>query len=61
VRGKHHHGGYFLGMRATLAPPPAGAPSLTAPPTCAGPCDGPTRPIAIDRSFLMVFAADFGG
>jgi hypothetical protein len=50
-----------MGMRVTLAPPPPGSPSLTAPPTCAGPCDGPSRPIGIDRSILFVIAGDFGG
>jgi hypothetical protein len=59
-RGEHHHGGWYLGVRATLAPPPPDAPALTAPPTCAGPCDGPSRPIGIDRSILFVTGASFG-
>lgn len=60
VRGERHHGGWYMGMRVTLAPPPPNAPALTAPPSCAGPCDGPTRPLGIDRSILFVMAVDFG-
>jgi hypothetical protein len=60
MRGTRHHGGFFMGVRATLANAPrmVGPPP---PPTCAGPCDGPTGPIGIDRSILFVMAVDFGG
>jgi len=60
LRGTRHHGGWFMGMRVTLASPPRMS-GPTAPPTCAGPCDGPTGPLGIDRSILFVTAVDFGG
>jgi len=60
LRGLHHHGGWFMGMRVTLASPPR-MEGPTPAPTCAGPCDGPTGPIGIDRSILFVTAVDFGG
>jgi hypothetical protein len=58
-RGPHHHGGYSLAARLTLASQPDGAP--TPPAACAGPCDGPSRPLQIDRSVMGMFTAIFGG
>ncbi|HEY1558921.1 MAG TPA: hypothetical protein VGF94_29055 [Kofleriaceae bacterium] len=59
-RGTHHHGGYQIGVRATFADPPAGY-AKSGPPTCAGPCDGPTRPSSLDHSVLGTFTVVFGG
>lgn len=58
-RGPHHHGGYQLGVRVTLAAPPA-AYQTSGPPTCAGPCDGPTTQMNIDRSILGALTVIFG-
>jgi hypothetical protein len=57
-RGSQHHGGVTFGFRATLTAPPANSEPNTV--TCAGPCDGPTGPIGIDRSFLFTFDMIFG-
>ena len=59
-RGTHHHGGYSLAARITLASPPDGTPQPTTA-MCAGPCDGPSKPLAIDRSVMGMFTAIFGG
>lgn len=59
-RGTRHHGGYQLGVRATFADPPAGY-AKSGPPTCAGPCDGPTRPSSLDHSVLATITVVFGG
>lgn len=58
-RGPHHHGGYYLGARVVLADPPSGAQMPTGA-TCAGPCDGPSQPIQIDRSVEGMFTVIFG-
>jgi hypothetical protein len=58
-RGTHHHGGYFLAARVTLAAPPNGVETASTP-TCAGPCDGATGPLSIDRSVMVMFTAQFG-
>jgi hypothetical protein len=58
-RGPHHHGGYFIGVKVAMASPPSGAEMATAA-TCAGPCDGPSKPIGIDRAVLGMFTAIFG-
>lgn len=58
-RGPHHHGGYQLGVRVTLAAPPPAYQTNSAP-TCAGPCDGPTGQINIDRSILGALTVIFG-
>ncbi len=57
-RGRDHHGGMSMGFRATLAAPPKGSESDAI--TCAGPCDGPTGPIGIDRSLLFTMDFTFG-
>ena len=59
-RGTHHHGGYGLSVRATIAEPPAGYMPVTMP-TCAGPCDAATVPHALDYSILGAFTVSFGG
>ncbi|HTR54037.1 MAG TPA: hypothetical protein VMJ10_25260 [Kofleriaceae bacterium] len=59
-RGTQHHAGYQLGVRATFAEPPAGYMPVTTP-TCAGPCDAPTIPHALDHSILGTFTIVFGG
>jgi len=58
-RGPHHHGGYFIGVKVAMASPPSGA-QMQAAATCAGPCDGPSKPIGIDRAVLGMFTAIFG-
>jgi hypothetical protein len=58
TRGPYHHGGVTFGVRVTLASPPASAEQNTS--TCAGPCDGPTPPLGIDRSILFTLDFTFG-
>ncbi len=58
-RGPHHHGGYQLGVRVTLASPPEAYQS-TGPATCAGPCDTPTGQMNIDRSIVGGITVIFG-
>ena len=47
--GRREHGGFSIGLRVHLAP----RRDVLGPATCAGPCDAPTRPTGIDRSFLF--------
>jgi hypothetical protein len=57
-RGPAHHGGYYLGVRATIAgSPPAANSNAT---TCAGPCDTATPPLELDKSILFTTGFVFG-
>lgn len=53
-----HHAGMYYALRVTLARAPSSYTDRA--PTCAGPCDTPTTPIGIDRSFLFNLGIVFG-
>jgi hypothetical protein len=53
-----HHAGMYYALRVTLARAPSSFTDRA--PTCAGPCDTPTPPIGIDRSFLFNLGIVFG-
>jgi hypothetical protein len=53
-----HHADMFYALRVTLARAPSSYTDRA--PTCAGPCDTPTTPIGIDRSFLFNLGIVFG-
>lgn len=55
--GDTDHAGLTVGLRVTLAPRNDVEGAL---PTCAGPCDQPTPPTGVDRSFLFDITVPFG-
>jgi hypothetical protein len=57
VLGETDHAGLTVGLRITLAPRND---VKGARPTCAGPCDQPTPPTGVDRSFLFDITVPFG-
>jgi hypothetical protein len=58
ARGLHHHGAYYMAVRATIAHSPPSYDSDV--PTCAGPCDTATPPLGLDKSILFVTGIVFG-
>lgn len=53
-----HRAGFYYALKATFAHAPAAYLQQTK--TCAGPCDTPTGPIPVDRSFLFNMGIVFG-
>jgi hypothetical protein len=53
-----HHAGIYYAMKMTFSRAPESYTDRA--PTCAGPCDTPTRPNSMDRSFLFNLGIVFG-
>jgi hypothetical protein len=53
-----HHAGIYYALKVTFAKAPPSYSDRA--PTCAGPCDTPTSPIGVDRSFLFNLGIVFG-